>query len=119
MRVGEGRTVAEKFRNDLQPPRQSHSLRQIAYFRCSDIGKQNPSGYANPKYDDLLRRSAATLDLAARATILAEAETLMIADAPIAPIFHYVSKTLVKPYVQGWVTNVQDVHPTRWLSVKK
>ena len=43
----------------------------------------------------------------------------MIEDAPIAPIFHYVSKTLVKPHVQGWVTNVQDVHPTRWLSVKR
>jgi oligopeptide transport system substrate-binding protein len=85
----------------------------------SDIGKQNPSGYANPKYDELLRRSAATLDLAARAKILAEAETLMIEDTPIVPIFHYVSKTLVKPYVQGWVTNVQDVHPTRWLSVKR
>ena len=58
----------------------------------SDIGKQNPSGYANSQYDELLRRSAATLDLAARGKILAEAEAVMIADAPIAPIFHYVSK---------------------------
>ena len=84
-----------------------------------DIGKQNPAGYASAKYDELLRRSASTLDLAARAKVLAEAETVMIEDAPIAPIFHYVSKRLVKPHVQGWVTNVQDVHPTRWLSTKR
>lgn len=84
-----------------------------------DIGKQNPAGYANPKYDDLLRRSATTLDLAARAKILGEAEQAMIADAPVTPLFHYVSKAMVKPYIQGWAANVQDVHPTRWMSVKK
>lgn len=84
-----------------------------------DIGKQNPSGYANAKYDDLLRRSAQTLDLPARARLMAEAEQIMVDDAPVAPLFHYVSKAMVKPHVQGWVPNVQDVHPTRWLSMKK
>ena len=84
-----------------------------------DIGKQNPSGYVNAKYDDLLRKSAATLDLAARAKLMGEAEQIMVDEAPVAPLFHYVSKALVKPYVQGWAPNVQDVHPTRWMSVKK
>ncbi len=84
-----------------------------------DIGKQNPAGYANAAYDDLLRRSATTLDLDERAKIMGEAEKILIGDAPVAPLFHYVSKGMVKPYVQGWTQNVQDVHPTRWMSVKK
>jgi oligopeptide transport system substrate-binding protein len=84
-----------------------------------DIGKQNPAGYVNPKYDDLLRRSATTLDLGERAKIMGDAEKVMLEDAPIAPLFHYVSKAMVKPHVQGWAPNVQDVHPTRWMSVKK
>ena len=84
-----------------------------------DIGKQNPAVYASGKYDELLRRSATTLDLSERARILAEAEKTMVEDVPVAPLFHYVSKAMVKPNVQGWQPNVQDVHPTRWMSVKK
>lgn len=84
-----------------------------------DIGKQNPAGYTSGRYDELLRRSATTLDLNERARILAEAERIMVEDTPVAPLFHYVSKAMVKPHVQGWQPNVQDVHPTRWLSVKK
>jgi oligopeptide transport system substrate-binding protein len=84
-----------------------------------DIGKQNPAGYANAAYDDLLRKSAMTRDLNDRAKLLSDAEKIMIEDTPIAPIFHYVSTALVKPHVQGWRPNVQDVHHTRWLSIKK
>ena len=47
------------------------------------------------------------------------AEAIMLDDMPLIPIYHYVSKGMVKPYVQGWQSNVSDVHPTRWMSLKK
>lgn len=85
----------------------------------SDVGKQNPARYENPAYDDLLRRSAGERDLDARARLMAEAEVMMLNDVPIIPIWHYVSRALVKPYVKGRIDNVQDFHPSRWMSVAK
>jgi oligopeptide transport system substrate-binding protein len=46
-----------------------------------------------------------------------EAEALMLADMPVIPIYHDVSKNLVSPKVQGWVDNTSDKHRTRWLSL--
>ena len=84
-----------------------------------DVGKQNPSGYANARYDELMRKSTTLTDLGERAKVMAEAETIMLDEMPLIPIYHSVSKGMVKPYVQGWQTNVSDVHPTRWMSLKK
>jgi oligopeptide transport system substrate-binding protein len=38
-------------------------------------------------------------------------------DLPLLPIYHYVSKRLVKPWVAGWVDNIVDIHPTKYLSI--
>jgi oligopeptide transport system substrate-binding protein len=38
-------------------------------------------------------------------TKLASAESQLLADVPVIPIFFRVSKRLVKPYVQGVPTN--------------
>jgi oligopeptide transport system substrate-binding protein len=32
-------------------------------------------------------------------------------ELPILPIYFYVSKNMVKPYVRGFYNNIQDVHP--------
>lgn len=84
----------------------------------STASTSNYARYRNPKYDALLARAAATADLAIRAALLAEAEALMLADAPIAPLFHGVSKNLVSQRVAGWADNPKDVHPSRFLSLK-
>ena len=33
----------------------------------------------------------------------------MLADHPVLPLYFYVNKHLVKPYVQGWTDNVMNV----------
>jgi oligopeptide transport system substrate-binding protein len=83
----------------------------------SDIGDLNTQGYRNPRFDALMKRAERTLDLPARARLMGEAERLALDDLPIIPIYHYVSKRLVKPWVVGWVDNIVDVHPSRYLSV--
>ena len=37
--------------------------------------------------------------------------------APVLPVYTYVSKHLVKPWVQGWHDNPQDVHYSKDLRV--
>ena len=79
----------------------------------------NYGHYANPAYDALLARSAALTDAAARAAVLREAETLMLTDQPIIPIFVDASRDLVADAVHGWVANPIDIHLSRYLSVDR
>lgn len=79
----------------------------------------NGSFYSNPAYDGLVAQADQTADIAARAALLAQAETLMLADHPIVPLFHGVSRNLVHTYVQGWEDNLRDVHRSRFLSVAR
>ena len=78
---------------------------------------RNDSVYRNPAYDALLAEAAATADVTARRALLEQAERLMLADQPVLPIYTYVSKHLVKPWVAGWVDNAYDYHYSKDLQV--
>ena len=88
----------------------------ILHSRSSN---SNYARYFNAAYDQLLDHAAATSDAAERAATLAKAEVLMLSDAPIAPLFHGVSKNLVGTHVAGWVDNPRDVHLSRYLKVDR
>ena len=88
----------------------------LSLLRTS-TGPMNYGQYSNPEYDRLMAESDLTTDAEARNAMMREAETLMLADLPVIPIYHYVSKNLVSPRVQGWVDNAKNTHRTRWLSL--
>ncbi len=77
----------------------------------------NDSGYYSDAYDDLLARATAEVDARARQALLEEAERLLLKDLPIIPLYFYVSKHLVKPWVAGFVPNVMDHHYSKNLSI--
>ena len=66
----------------------------------------NDSGYNNPEYDALLAEISVQTDMDRRAKLMEQAERMLLADQPIMPIYYYVEKGLVKPYVDGFVPNV-------------
>ena len=70
----------------------------------------NDPGYANPAYDDLVHRAQLTIDPAERNALLAAAERLVLQDEPLAPIFTYTMKHLVKPYVHGLEPNILNFY---------
>lgn len=88
----------------------------ILHSRSSN---SNYARYDSAEYDQLLDRAAVTADVDKRASVLAEAEALMLSDAPIAPLFHGVSKNLVGSHVVGWIDNPRDIHLSRYLSVDR
>ncbi len=45
-----------------------------------------------------------------------QAESLMLADYPVIPLYFYVSKHLVSPSIKGFADNPLDLHPSRYLS---
>lgn len=79
----------------------------------------NDIGYNNPEYDALLVKSTRELDMDRRREILQKAEVMLLNDYAFIPIYHYVSKHLVKPYVGGYVDNIMDHHYTQHLYIKK
>jgi len=77
----------------------------------------NQTGYSNPRYDALLAEATRQPDPARRRALLEESERVMLADTPVLPLYFYVNKHLVKPYVQGWRDNVMNVQYSKELGL--
>jgi oligopeptide transport system substrate-binding protein len=68
----------------------------------------NDTGYSNPTFDRFLDEAAHAANPELRRGLLQSAEQLMLADYPAIPLYFYVSKRLVKPYVLGVKPNALD-----------
>jgi oligopeptide transport system substrate-binding protein len=80
-------------------------------------GANNSTGYANPEYDRLIAEAEKEVDETKRRELLYRAEELLMNDLPLIPIYYYVSKNMVKPYVRGFYPNLLDNHPLYYLSI--
>ena len=79
----------------------------------------NDMVYNNPRYDQLLLQASREADPAARMALLEEAERIMLDDMPVLPMYYYVTKRLVKPWVSGMEDNIMDHHHSRHLRILK
>ncbi len=77
----------------------------------------NHTGWKNRQYDALLYEAGRTSDPAARFALLQKAETLLLDEAPLIPVYHYTTVRLVHPAVRGWHPTLLDRHPCKhvWL----
>ncbi len=79
---------------------------------------QNDVGYSNPRYDELVEASMLEPDPIRRMQQLAKAEGILLEDQPVVPLFFYVSRRVVKPWVKGWDDSLLDYHPTRHMYIE-
>ncbi|MDH3275313.1 MAG: peptide ABC transporter substrate-binding protein [Gammaproteobacteria bacterium] len=93
----------------------NHASTFTNIFRSSD--PQNLSAYANPEYDRLLAAASSDTELASHSAHMTRAESLLLADHPIAPLYFFVSKHLVRPGIAGFEKNALDRHPSKYLSI--
>ncbi len=77
--------------------------------------QNNDTGFANPEYDRLIDAGFAETDPAARERILQEAETLLLTEMPVMPVYYYAQEHLVRTSVRGWEMNVRDVHLGKYI----
>ena len=63
----------------------------------------NVVGYKNPEIDGLLEEARVTIDPARRITLYQQVEKLLLEDAALLPLVHFVDFMLVKPQVSGYV----------------
>lgn len=83
----------------------------------SETGPLNYGQFSNPEFDRLMKEADAALDLKQRAILMARAERIAMAEQPITPIYYYVSRNLVAPWVKGWVDNIRDAHLSRFMRI--
>jgi ABC-type oligopeptide transport system substrate-binding subunit len=78
----------------------------------------NTGRYANPAFEAALD-AALRLPLAPdRARGLLAAETVLMHDQPVVPLFQEVARNLVSTRVTGWIDNPGDLHLSRYLALK-
>ncbi len=76
---------------------------------------QNRTGWSNAEYDALIARAARTLDPERRLEILREAESILLRELPVLPIYYYVTHNVVNPRLGGFFENIKDEHfPKFW-----
>jgi oligopeptide transport system substrate-binding protein len=76
----------------------------------------NDMSYANPEFDYALNGAAEITDVSQRRIALQSAEKRMLDDYPIIPLYYFVSKRLVKPYLLGVAPNPMNHLPSKVLS---
>ncbi len=79
-------------------------------------GGQNETGWGNADYDRLITQAGRTADAAARLELFQQAETILMDELPIIPIYHYTRQHLIAPKLKGWHPTLLDHHPYKHLS---
>ncbi|MGR3309600.1 MAG: peptide ABC transporter substrate-binding protein [Candidatus Brocadiales bacterium] len=89
-------------------------------------GGNNRTGWSNSKYDSLITEATNVgaiheLPLQTqnkRMEIFREAERILLEEAPILPLYHYVSYNMFRPHVKGIYPNVLDIHPLKYVRIE-
>jgi oligopeptide transport system substrate-binding protein len=77
----------------------------------------NYGDYSNPQYDALVEQASSTTDAPKRSELFHKAEAILNEDAPLLPVYYYVSTHLIKPYVKGWQSSITDRHLSRYMYI--
>lgn len=79
----------------------------------------NHTGFSHPEFDRLMKEATLEQDSGKRTQLLAKAEQIFLEADAVAPIYHYVTKRMVKPHVKGWQGNVMDHVRSQYITIEK
>jgi oligopeptide transport system substrate-binding protein len=109
-------------RGDFEAARASWCADYVDAGNFLDIlqsgGPNNYPGFADSRYDALLAQARATPDWEGHNAALRRAEEILVAQAPIVPLYFYTRIYLLSGNVTGFEPNVLDVHPLQYLDVR-
>jgi oligopeptide transport system substrate-binding protein len=89
----------------------------VTFLNLAASGDGNNYGeYSNPEYDKLLSAASTEADPKKRMDLLAQAEAIMVKDQGILSLLYYANHNLVSSKLKGYVHNVMDKHPSRFVS---
>ena len=77
--------------------------------------QQNQTGWSTDAYDELIAQAGKTGDAEQRLEYFQQAEEILMAEAPIIPIYIYTRVYLLDPAVKNWNPTILDHHPYKHL----
>lgn len=77
--------------------------------------QQNQTGWSTDVYDELIAQAGKTGDAEQRLEYFQQAEEILMAEAPIIPIYIYTRVYLLDPAVKNWNPTILDHHPYKHL----
>lgn len=78
----------------------------------------NHTQWSNAEYDRLIAAAALEQNPEARKKLFQQAETILIEEMPVIPIYFYVTSRLIHPSVEGWYPSLLDNHPYQAIRLK-
>ncbi len=81
-------------------------------------GGNNHSGWSNKTYDKLIADAGRETNVKKRLALFGQAEDILLDELPCIPIYIYTRVYLKNPLVEGWYSNVEDIHPLKYVSLK-
>ncbi len=81
----------------------------------SDTGDVNYGGFADSAFDAHMAAARQEADVETRNAHLLEAERRANTLFPVVPLYSNSVRRLVNPEIEGWVENLRDAHPARFL----
>ena len=82
-------------------------------------GPNNQTNWGSAEYDQIIEANKSEKDPVKRMELFSQAERILVQEQAIIPIYFYVSKNMVQPYVEGFQTNLQDVHPLHMIKMRR
>jgi oligopeptide transport system substrate-binding protein len=79
----------------------------------------NRARWQDKDYDKLMTEASASLDQNNRFEAFKKAESLLMEQVPIIPLFYYTSMKLLVPQLKGCYPNILDHHPYKYMSLEK
>lgn len=76
----------------------------------------NTTFYSNPQFDQTVASTQGVGGIE-RMELLHQAESVLMQDMPVIPLYYYVSRHLVNTRITGFTDNVRDIHLSRYLGV--
>jgi oligopeptide transport system substrate-binding protein len=82
-------------------------------------GGNNQTGWSSKRFDELMDQAARLLNPKDRMRAMHDAEMILLAEAPVLPLFTYVNKGMLSKRVKGWYPNILDQHPLKYISIER
>ncbi len=88
----------------------------LGMWRTGD--SNNRTGWSNPEFDRLYKKSFFTSNTEERYAILRDAESILLDELPILPVYWYTRTYLLHPDVKNWNPLLLDNHPYKHIDLE-
>jgi oligopeptide transport system substrate-binding protein len=92
-----------------------NDAKNFVYLFQTSTDQLNYGKYSNPEFDKLMADADVEKDAVKRATMMKQAEAIVLKENGFMPMWFLTNRNLVSPRVTGWVDNAVDIHRARYL----